>query len=97
MFRLFDFSSPIDGSTGQMVVGAVMFLFLTGLCAYLLYYRDQEAQRLVDLAKLYGKRVGDEAKELRRTKMRIVVGYSIGLGLNILLTARFSFELLRRF
>jgi hypothetical protein len=97
MFRFFDFSSPIDRTTDQVVVGAGMFLFLTGLCAYLLYYRDQEAQRLVDLAKLWGKRVEDETKELQRTKMRIVVGYSIGLGLNMLLTARFCFELLRRF
>ncbi|OQW45416.1 MAG: hypothetical protein A4C66_01540 [Nitrospira sp. HN-bin3] len=74
-----------------------MFLFLTGLCTYLLYHRDQEAQRLVDLAKLYGKRVEDEAKELRRTKMRMVVGYSIFLALSMLLTARFCVELLRRF
>lgn len=73
-----------------------MFLFLTGGCALLLYYRDREARRLVDLAKLWGKRVEDETKELQRTKMRIVVGYSIGLGLNMLLTARFCVELLRR-
>lgn len=86
----------MDRSTVQVVVGIVMFLFLSGLCAYLLYYRDREARRLVDLAKLYGKQVEDEAKELQRTKMRIVVGYSIGLGLNMLLTARFCVELLRR-
>ncbi len=79
MFSIFDFSLAMDRSTVQVVVGAGMFLFLTGLCAYLLYYRDQEAQRLVDLAKLYGKRVEDEAKELRRTKMRLVMGYSVFL------------------
>ena len=73
-----------------------MFLFLTGLCAYLLYCRDQEAQRLFDLAKLYGKQVEDEAKELQRTKMRIVVGYSVFLVLSLLLAVRFSVELLRR-
>ncbi len=87
----------MDRSTVQVVVGAVMFLFLTSCCAFLLYYRDREARRLVDLAKLWGKRVEDETKELQRTKMPIVVGYSIGLGLNMLLTARFCFELLRRF
>lgn len=74
-----------------------MFLFLTGLCAYWLYYRDQEARRLVDLAILYGKRVDDDAKEFQWTKILFVVRYSVFLVLSLLLTARFCVELLRRF
>jgi len=97
MFRLFDFSSTIALPTGQLVVAAVLFLFITGYSAYFLYHRDQEARRLVDLAKLWGKRVEDEANELRGTKIRLVVGYSVFLVLCLFLAARFCVELLRRF
>lgn len=96
MFRLFDFSAPIDRTTDQLVVGTVLFLFLACLWVYFIYYRDQEARRLVDLAKLWGKRVEDDARELRRTKTRMVIGYSVLLVLSLLLAARFCVELLRR-
>ena len=97
MYKLFDFSSAIALPTGQLVVGALLFLFITCYSAYFLYYRDQEAGRLLGLAKLWGKQVDDEVKELRGTKMRLVVGYSVFLVLCLFLTARFCFELLRRF
>lgn len=97
MSRLFDFSSALALPTGQIVVGVVLFLFITCYSAYFIYYRDQEARRLLDLAKLWGKQVEDEAKELRGTQIRLVIGYSVFLVLCLFLTARFSFELLRRF
>lgn len=96
MFRLFDFSSPIDRSTDQLVVGAILFLFLTCFCAYFIYNRDQEARRLVGLGKLWGKRVEDDAKLLHRTKIQIVVTYSVTLVLCLFLAARVGVELLRR-
>lgn len=97
MFRLFDFSLALTLPTSQLVVAAVVLLFLICLCAYFLYHRDQEARRLVDLAKLWGKRIGDDAKELQRTKMRIVVTYSMTLVLCLFLTVRVCVELMRRF
>jgi hypothetical protein len=97
MFRLFDFSSALPLPTGQLVVGAVVSLFLTGVCAGFIYYRDKEARRLVDLAKLWGKQVDDEAKELQRFKKRIVVTYSVTLVAGLFLTVRLCVDLLRRF
>ncbi|MCS6306443.1 MAG: hypothetical protein H8K07_22690 [Nitrospira sp.] len=97
MFRLFDFSSTIDLPTGQLVVGAVFFLFITCYSTYFIYYRNQEARRLLDLAKNWGKQVEDEAKELRGTKIRLIIGHSVFLVLCLFLAARFCVELLRRF
>lgn len=96
MSRLFDFSLALTLPTSQLFVAAVVLLFLTCLCAYFLYHRDQEARRSVDLAKNWGKQVEDEAKELQRTKMRIVVTYSVTLVLGLFLTVRVCVELLRR-
>lgn len=97
MFILFDFSSPIDRSTDQLVVGTILFLFLTCFCAYFIYKRDQEARRLLDLGKVWGKRVDDDSKELHKTKMRIVVTYSVTLVVCLFLAVRVGVELLRRF
>ena len=97
MFKLFDYSSTIDLPTDQLVVAAIYFLFLTGVCAYFFYYREWEARRQVELAKLWGKQVEDDAKELQQTKLKVVVVGSVCLVLGLLLTARFCFELLRRF
>lgn len=96
MFKLLDFSAAINLQTSQIVVGVALFLFLTGFCAYFIYYRDEEARRLLGLAKAWGKRVEDEAKELQVTQTRIVVSYSVLLVLCLFLTARFCVELLRR-
>ena len=97
MFRLFDFSSPLALPTGQLVMGAIVSLFLTCSCAYFINNRDKEARRLVDLAKLWGKRVEDDAKELQSLKMRVVVTYSVALVVGLFLTVRACVELLRRF
>lgn len=97
MSKLFDFSSPIALPTDQLVVAAIVFLFITCYSTYFIYYRNQEARRLLDLAKNWGKTVDDEAKELRGTKIRLVVGYSVYLLVCLFLTARFCVELLRRF
>ena len=97
MFRLFDFSSPLALPTGQLVMGAIVSLFLTCFCAYFINNRDKEARRLVDLAKLWGKRVEDDAKELQSLKMRVVVTYSVALVVGLFLTVRACVELLRRF
>ena len=96
MFRLFDFSSTIDLPTDQLVVAAIYFMFLTGVCAYLFYHREWEARRQVEVAKLWGKKVEDDAKELQRTKLWVVVAGSVCLVLCLLVTARFCVELLRR-
>ncbi len=78
-------------------MAAIYFLFLTGVCAYFFYHREWEARRQVELAKLWGKRVEDDANELQRTKLWVVVVGSACLVLGLLLTARFCFEFLRRF
>lgn len=97
MFRLFDFSSTIDLPTDQLIVAAIAFLFITCYSTYFIYYRNQEARRLVNLAKLWGKLVEDDARELQRTKTRMVIGHSVFLVLSLLLAARVCVELLRRF
>lgn len=97
MFRLFDFSSPLALPTGQLVLGAVVTLFLTCVCAGFIYYRDKEARRLMDLAKLWGKQVDDEGKELQILKRRVVLTYSVTLVAGLFLTVRLLVELLRRF
>jgi hypothetical protein len=97
MFKLFDFSSTIDLPTDQLVMGAVVTLFLTCFCAYFIYNRDKEARRLLDLAKLWGKRVEDDAKKLQSLKMRVGVTYSVALAVGLFLTVRACVELLRRF
>jgi multidrug efflux pump subunit AcrB len=97
MSRLLDFSLALTLPTSQLVVAAVVLLFLTCLCAYFLYHRDKEARRLLDLAKNWRKQVDDEAKELQRTKVRIVATYSVTLVLCLFLTVRVCVELLRRF
>jgi hypothetical protein len=75
----------------------VLFLFITCYSAYFIFYRNQEARRLLDLAKNWGKQVEDEEKELKGTQMRLVVGHSVFLVLCLFLAARFCVELLRRF
>lgn len=76
-----------------MLVG----LFLVACCAYFLFYRAYEAKRLFDLSKQWGKKVEDDAKELKKTKFWLVVGYSVFLVLSLLGIVRVCFELLRRF
>jgi hypothetical protein len=97
MSRLFDFSSPLALPTDQLFVAAIAFLFIACYSAYFIYYRNQEARRLVNLAKLWGKRVEDDPRELQRTKTRMVISHSVFLVLSLLLAARVGVELLRRF
>ncbi len=58
---------------------------------------EWEARRQVELAKQWGKSFEDEAKEVQKTKMKIVVVGLVGLVVGLFLTARVCFELLRRF
>lgn len=97
MFKLIDFSSTLPLPTGQLVLGTVVCLFLTCVCAGFIYYRDKEARRLLDLANLWGKQVDDETKELQSLKMRIVVTYSVTLVAGLFLTVRLFVELFGRF
>jgi hypothetical protein len=96
MINLFDFSLPLAAQTDELVVYIIVDLVLVGLCVYFIYYSDYEARRLVDMAKAWGKRVGDDEKEFQRNKIQIVVGCSVGLVACLFLTVRGCVELLRR-
>lgn len=95
MLPLFDYSSELGLPTDKLIVHTTFGLFLTSFCVYFLYYRDHEAHRLLNLSKQWGKTVEDDAKELRKTKFWLVVGYSVFLALSLLGTVRICFELLR--
>jgi hypothetical protein len=97
MFRLFDFSLPLAASTDELVGYTIADLVLVGLSVYFIYYSDYEARRLVDMAKAWGKRVGNDEKEFQRKQIEIVVGCSVGLVISLFLIVRFCVELLRRF
>jgi hypothetical protein len=97
MFALFDYSSVLGLSTDQLIMHTIVGLFLASCCAYILYYQDHEAKRLLDLSKQWGKKVEDDAKELKKTKLWLAVGYSVFPVLSLLGTARVCLELMCRF
>ena len=97
MINLFDFSLALAVPTDELVFYTSVSLVLDGLCVYFIYYSDQEAQRQVDMAKAWGKRVEDDSKEFQRNKIQMVIGCSVGLVMCLFLTVRFCMELLRRF
>lgn len=79
MSRLFDFSLALAAPTDELVGYTIADLVLVGLSVYFIYYSDYEARRLVDMAKAWGKRVGNDEKEFQRKQIEIVVGCSVGL------------------
>ena len=97
MLRLFDFSLALATPTDELVGYTIASLVLDGLCVYFIYYSEQEARRLVDMAKAWGKRVGDDEKAFQGKHIEIVVGCSVGLVASLFLTVRGCVELLRRF
>ena len=99
MFRLLDFSLPLGRTNNELITGVALLVFGTCICCLFLSPRllEWEARRQVEAAKLWGIRVDDEAKELKRTKKRLVIACSVGLVVGLFLTARVCVELLRRF
>ena len=85
MFRPFDFSLALAVPTDELVGYTIADFVLVGLSVYFIYYSDYEAWRLVDMVKVWGKRVEDDAIEFQRKQIEIVVGCSVGLVISLFL------------
>lgn len=83
-----------DYSIARLVYMTVLPLIVAGVCAYFLNRSDRESTRLLNLTKNYYKdRKFDDAKELKKIKTRMIIGYSLFLIVNIAVAFFFGMAL----
>jgi hypothetical protein len=79
----------------ELISGFLGTFLLVIVCAWTLYNRDSESRKLLEMEKLWRPPKASESNRLATLKRRMVIGFSIFLGLNTAMCLFFAFEILR--
>ena len=72
----------MDNSVITSVAGIVFFVIVAWVSVRI--HPDREAQRLLNLDRLWRTKAKDDVIELRKIKKRLIIGYGIFLAISII-------------